>query len=45
MQVLKNMAVKYWLPIEKVNADVHVTTSLKCYPQNFRESRSQKKSF
>ena len=44
MQVLKNMAVKYWLPIEKVNADVHVTT-LKCCPQNFRESRSQNKSF
>ena len=40
MQVLKKYAaVKSWLPIDKVNDDVHVTTTLICCRQNFRESR------
>ena len=40
MQILKKYAaVKSWLPIDKVNDDVYVTTTLKCCRQNFRESR------
>ena len=40
MQILKKYAaVKSCLPIDKVNDDVYVTTTLKCCRQNFRESR------
>lgn len=37
------MAVKSWLPIDKVNDDVHVTTTVKCR-RNILEKAAFRKS-
>ena len=39
MQVLKKYGCQIVVAIDKVHDDVHVTTTLKCCRQNFRESR------